>query len=57
MCYNFSCKRLVERSHHADERSCLRFVGNNSVTHYRNVNRRLVGSVCSVYHTHHTETI
>lgn len=30
-----------------DERSCLHFVGNNSVTHYGNVNRSFVGFVCA----------
>lgn len=55
MCYNLSCKRLVERSHSVDERSCLHFVGNNSVTHYRNVNRSFVGFVCAMPHTIHLQ--
>lgn len=31
---------------------CLHFVGNNSVTHYRNVNRRFVGFWCGTTHRH-----
>lgn len=52
MCYNFSCKRFVSAiKNRAGERTCLRFVGNNSVTHYRNVNRSFVGFMCTIPHT------